>query len=72
MTNIRFKSLKNLDFLKYIPNLEELAIEYSNEKFDLSGLNYTNNLKELVLNNNELTTVEFLKGLDKFLIILLL
>ena len=57
--------LNNLDFMKYIPNLKELAIAGSKKPFDLSGLKYTTSLKELNLNNNVITDVKFLKGLDK-------
>ena len=50
----------DFDFLKYLPNLEKLSIEYEQNETDLSVLKYLKNLKKLRLSIGQIKGFDFL------------
>ncbi len=55
---IQKMELKNLEFLKFFPNLLDLRINYVTGLSDISGLQYCPDLKEFELTNSDVGSLE--------------
>ncbi len=60
--NSRQSQIRDLEFLKYMPFLNKLVIGYQSE-FDISGIEYATNLKELSLLNDGISDISGIKNL---------